>query len=58
MGLYNAVIGGKSVVGSLAGGTLAKSLGYGASFGTPAALMALTAIWLWRLRATVAGGNS
>jgi hypothetical protein len=58
MGLYNAVGRGANVAGSLAGGSFSKPLGDGASLGTTAALMALMAIWLWRLRATDAGGNS
>ena len=53
MGLYNAIIGAAGIVGSLAGGYLAETLGYGVSFGGAALLMGLTAVWLWRLRAAV-----
>jgi predicted MFS family arabinose efflux permease len=53
MGLYNAIIGAAAIVGGPVGGYLAKSLGYSASFGAGALLMALTAIWLWRLRSAV-----
>jgi len=53
MGLYNAVIGAAAIVGSWAGGNLAESLGYSVSFGVAALIIALTAIWMWRLRAAV-----
>jgi MFS family permease len=50
MGLYNSVIGLAWIVGSLVGGWVAGSLGYVASFGLAAGMMALMAIWLWRQR--------
>jgi DHA1 family multidrug resistance protein-like MFS transporter len=56
MGVYNAVIGGAGIVGSLAGGHLAESLGYGVSFGMGALLIGLTAVWLWRLRGSAEEG--
>jgi hypothetical protein len=53
MGLYNAIIGAAGIVGSLAGGYLAETLGYVASFGSAALLIGLAAAWLWRLRTAV-----
>jgi MFS family permease len=53
MGLYNAIIGAAAIVGAPIGGYLAKAFGYSAAFGAGALLMALTAVWLWRLRAAV-----
>jgi predicted MFS family arabinose efflux permease len=50
MGLYNAVLGLGWIVGSLAGGWCAGTFGYGASFGSAAILMAMMAVWFWRLR--------
>lgn len=50
MGLYNALIGGAGIVGSLAGGHLAQAFGYSASFGAGAVLMGLAAAWMWKLR--------
>jgi predicted MFS family arabinose efflux permease len=49
MGLYNAVLGLGWISGSLAGGWCAATFGYGASFGAAAVLMAMMAIWFWRL---------
>jgi hypothetical protein len=53
MGLYNAIIGAAAIVGSLAGGYLAETLGYVVSFGSAALLIGLAAAWSWRLRAAV-----
>jgi MFS family permease len=50
MGLYNALLGLGWVAGSFTGGWCAATLGYAASFGTAAVLMAMMAIWFWRLR--------
>jgi DHA1 family multidrug resistance protein-like MFS transporter len=50
MGLYNAVLSLGWIAGSLVGGWCAATFGYGASFGTAAVLMAMMAIWFWRLR--------
>jgi MFS family permease len=49
MGLYNAVLGLGWIAGSLAGGWCAATFGYAASFGSAALLMAMMAIWFWRL---------
>ncbi len=50
MGLYNAIIGAAGIVGSLVGGHLAETFGYGVSFGSAALLIGLTAAGLWRIR--------
>jgi DHA1 family multidrug resistance protein-like MFS transporter len=57
MGLYNSVIGLAWIVGSLAGGWVAGSLGYVVSFGMAAGLMGLMAFWFWRQRGIMAQGN-
>lgn len=58
MGLHNAIIGAAGIVGSLVGGHLAHGLGYSASFGAGGLLMGMSAIWLWRLRASIPMENS
>jgi MFS family permease len=58
MGLYNAVIGLGWIVGSLVGGWFAEAMGYVISFGASALLMALMALWFWRLRNSVPGRTS
>jgi DHA1 family multidrug resistance protein-like MFS transporter len=58
MGLYNSVIGLAWILGSLAGGWVAGTLGYTASFSVAAGLMALMAIWFWRQRGITPGGRS
>ncbi|MFW6359901.1 MAG: MFS transporter [Chroococcales cyanobacterium] len=53
MGIYNAIIGLATVVGSLIGGALARSFSYSLCFATGALIAGIAAIWLWRLRAIV-----
>jgi DHA1 family multidrug resistance protein-like MFS transporter len=58
MGLYNAVIGLAWMVGSLAGGWCAEAFGYSTCFAAAAVLMAMMAIWFWRLQSTMSEGRS
>jgi DHA1 family multidrug resistance protein-like MFS transporter len=58
MGLYNSVIGLAWILGSLAGGWVAGTLGYTVSFSAAAGLMALMAIWFWRQRGITPGSRS
>ncbi|NLE76023.1 MAG: MFS transporter [Chloroflexi bacterium] len=51
LGLYNAFLGASGILGSLVSGYLARTYGYVASFGTAAALMTLSAVWLWHIQA-------
>jgi MFS family permease len=47
--LYNTIIGLATIVGSLVGGFLAKTVGYGVCFGLGAILASLVAAGLWWL---------
>jgi DHA1 family multidrug resistance protein-like MFS transporter len=57
MGLYNSVIGLAWILGSLAGGWVAGTLGYTVSFSVAAGLMALMAIWFWKQRGITPGSR-
>lgn len=50
IGLYNSILGSATILGSVIGGLLAASFGYGACFILAAILTTVTSVVLWKLQ--------